>query len=95
MYKIKLLPQANRDIAGLADILSPYPNKAKRLFQEMERKLIQLQDNPLAWPIYPANPKYRRMILEGHALFYIADEDRREVQVYRVLYAKRDIPRLL
>jgi plasmid stabilization system protein ParE len=95
VYKVKLLPRANRDISNLADVLAPYPNKAKRLFQEMERKLDALKDNPFAWPIYHANPNYRRMLLEGHALFYIVDEDRHEAKVYRVIYEKRDIPRLL
>ena len=94
-YKVKLLPQANRDIAGLADILTPYPNKAKRLFQEMERKIDRLKDNPLEWATYHANPKYRRMILEDHVLFYVVDEDSREVQIYRVIYSKRDILKLL
>ncbi|MDR1069848.1 MAG: type II toxin-antitoxin system RelE/ParE family toxin [Gracilibacteraceae bacterium] len=94
-YKVLLLPQANRDIASLADALASYPSKAKRIFQEIERKLDALKDNPLAWPVYHANPKYRRMLLEGHALFYIVDEDMHEAKVYRVIYAKRDIPRLL
>jgi plasmid stabilization system protein ParE len=94
-FKVALLPQANRDIASLADILAPYPNKAKRLFQEMERKLELLKDNPFAWPAYHANPKYRRMLLEGHALFYIVDEDRHEARVYRVIYAKKDVAKLL
>ena len=94
-YKVRFLPQANRDIAGLADILMPYPQKAKRFFQEMERKIDRLKDNPLEWAVYHANPKYRRIILDDHSLFYVADENSREVQIYRILYARRDIPKLL
>jgi plasmid stabilization system protein ParE len=94
-YKVRLLPQANRDIAILADILAPHPHKAARLFQEMERKLELLKDNPLICPAYHASPAYRRMNLEGHALFYIVDDDKCEVKVYRVIYAKRDIDSLL
>jgi plasmid stabilization system protein ParE len=94
-YEVAYSPQANRDIASLADILAPYPSMAGRLFQEMERKLKLLRDNPFAWPVYHANPKYRRMNLEGHALFYLVDEGRHEVKIYRVIYAKRDIAKLL
>ena len=94
-YKVKLLPQANGDIVGLADILTPYPNKAKWLFQEMERKIDRLKDNPLEWAAYHANPKYRRIVLEDHSLFYVIDEDNREVQIHRIIYAKRDISKLL
>ena len=94
-YKVKFLPQANRDIADLADILTPYPKKAKRLFQEMERKTDRLKDNPLEWAVYHANPKYRRVILEDHSLFYVVNESHCEVQIYRIIYARRDIPKLL
>jgi len=94
-YKIILSSYANRDIAILADILAPHPSKARRLFKEMEQKLDLLEDNPFMCQEYPANPKYRRMILEGHALFYTVDEARREINIYRVVYAKRNIERLL
>ena len=94
-YKVRFLPQANHDIAGLADILTPYPQKAKRIFQEMERKIDRLTDNPLEWAVYHANPKYRRVILEDHSLYYVVDEIRCEVLIYRIIYARRDIPKLL
>ncbi|MDR1571898.1 MAG: type II toxin-antitoxin system RelE/ParE family toxin [Clostridiales Family XIII bacterium] len=94
-YKVIFLPGANRDIASLADVLTPYPNRARRIFQEMERKLEQLKDNPFMWTTYHANPKYRRINLEDHALFYVVGEDSHEVRIYRVIYAKRDIPTLL
>jgi plasmid stabilization system protein ParE len=94
-YKIKYLPYANWDIAGLAAILAPYPNKARRFFLEMERKLLLLEDSPFMWSVYHANPAYRRMNLEDHALFYIADEAKHEVLICRVIYARRDISKLL
>jgi len=94
-YKIILSSYAHRDIAILADILAPHPNKAGRLFKEIEQKLDRLEDNPFMCPEYPANPKYRHMVLEGHALFYTVDESKRAVYIYRVIYAKRDIVKLL
>ncbi|MCL2570852.1 MAG: type II toxin-antitoxin system RelE/ParE family toxin [Defluviitaleaceae bacterium] len=94
-YKVILSSYANRDLARLANILEPHPNKAKRLFKEIEHKLDLLEDTPLMCQEYPANPKYRRMNLEGHALFYTVDEAKREINIYRVIYAKRDIERLL
>jgi plasmid stabilization system protein ParE len=94
-YKVAFLPQANRDIASLADILAPYPDKARRLFQEMEQKIDLLKDNPFIWAVYHQRPKYHRMNLEGHALFYIVDEGSHEVRIYRIIYAKKDISKLL
>ena len=94
-YKVRYLPQFNRDIVGIANALAQYPSKAGRIFQEMERKIERIEENPLIWPTYHANPKYRRMNLESHALFYTVDEDRQEVGIYRVIYAKRNISKLL
>jgi len=68
-----------------------YPNKAKRLFQEIDKNLKSLEDMPYLYPVYQRNPKYRRMVLEDHLLFYYVDENKHEVKVYRILYDKMDI----
>lgn len=94
-YSSILSSYATRDLAILADILSPHPNKARRLFKEMEDKLDLLEDNPYMCPVYHANPKYRRMNLENHALFYTIDEVKRKINIYRVIYAKRDIEKIV
>ena len=90
-YKISYLPIADRDILRISDALINYPNKAKRLFREMEKKLSILEDMPYTWPVYQVKPKYRQMVLEDHLLFYTVAEDERKVKVYRVLYNRMDI----
>jgi plasmid stabilization system protein ParE len=57
----------------------------------MEQKVKLLEKSPYMWPIYPYNSKYRRMVLEGHLLFYVIDEAMKKVMIYRVLYGKRDV----
>ncbi|MCL2002194.1 type II toxin-antitoxin system RelE/ParE family toxin [Candidatus Saccharibacteria bacterium] len=94
-YKVRHTPQANREVTVIAAALAPYPNMGKRIFQEMDRKLQGLRDNPFAWPAYHANPKYRRMNIEGHSIFYIVDESKHEVIICHIYYAKRDIDSLL
>ncbi|MDR2569469.1 MAG: type II toxin-antitoxin system RelE/ParE family toxin [Oscillospiraceae bacterium] len=91
-YKPVYLPIANLDIIRIDEVLTKYPNKAKRFFQEMESKIIDLEDNPYMWPVYQANLEYRRMILEDHLLFYKVDEDEHKVKIYRILYDKMNIP---
>jgi len=94
-YNVILSSYAARDLAILADILSPHPNKARRFFKEMEGKLDLLDDNPYMCPAFHANPKYRHMTLKDHALFYTIDEEKREINIFRVIYAKRNIEKLL
>jgi len=79
----------------LADVLAPYPNKAKRLFKEIERKLDLLEDNPYMYPVYHANPKYRRMNLEGHTLLYSVNDTEHEIKICYIMYSQRDIERLI
>jgi len=91
-YKAIYLPVADRDIIRIDDALMEYPNKAKRIFQEMDSKVTDLEIMPYMWPVYQAKPEYRRMILEDHLLFYKVDEDENKVRIYRILYDKMDIP---
>jgi len=93
--EIVYLPIANRDIIRIDDALIDYPNKAKRIFQEMESKVADLKEMPYMWPVYQAKPEYRRMILEDHLLFYKVDDNEHKVRVYRVLYDKMNIQEYL
>ena len=94
-YKVIYLPIAGRDVIRINEALVDYPGKAKRLFQEIEKKVKMLKETPYLWPEYQINPKYRRMILDDHLLFYIVDENERKIKVYRILYSKMDIPKYI
>ena len=91
-YKIVYLPIANRDIIRIDAALLEYPSKAKRIFNELESKVTDLEEMPYMWPVYPANTEYRRMILEDHLLFYKVDKDEQKVKIFRILYDKINIP---
>ena len=91
-YRVKYLSIANMDILAIDEVLAEYPNKAKRIFQEMDKKLQLLEDMPHMWPYYGDKMKYRKMILEDYLLFYLVDDEVKEVKVYRVLYARMDMP---
>jgi len=90
-YKVSYLPLADADIERIAKALVDYPNKASRLIKEMDENLLKLEDMPYMWPVFHTNPKYRKMVLEDHLLFYIVDEQMHEVKVCRVLYEKMNI----
>ena len=94
-YKVSYLPIASLDIRRIEEALTDYPQKAKRLFQEMDKKLRMLENMPNMWPVYHADSKYRQMVLEDHLLFYLVDETEKKVTIYRVLYNKMDIPQYI
>ena len=90
-YKTSYLSIAESDIIRIGEALMDHPGKAKRIFQEIAKKVKDLEEMPYMWPVYQAKPEYRRMVLEDHLLFYIVDEKEHNVKVYRVLYSKMDI----
>ena len=94
-YRVRHTPQASRETAIIANALVAYPKMGKRIFKEMDMKLKVLNENPFVWPVYHANPKYRRMNIEGHSIFYIVDEGKREVIICHIYYSKRDIEGLI
>ena len=73
------LPSLARDIYEISEALEEYPDKAKRLLQEMDEKILKLEDMPLMCPIFHARPRYRKMVLEDHLLFYTVDTVKYEV----------------
>jgi hypothetical protein len=74
--------------------MAEHPKMGQRIFQEMERKIGGLKDNPFIYPVF-LESKYRRINLESHALFYTLDETKCEVRLYHLFYAKRDLSKLL
>jgi len=94
-YRVEYLSIADRDVVAMSDALVDYPNKAKRIFKEMEEKLILLEDMPYMWPAYQLKPEYRRMVLEDHLLFYTVDDAEQRVRVYRILYDRKDIAKYM
>jgi plasmid stabilization system protein ParE len=93
-YNLKYTSHFNRDLVKLERALKEHPNMSRRIFQEIERKIKGLKDNPFAYPVFYES-KYRRVNLEGHAMFYTVDEVKREVRLYHLYYAKMDIEKRL
>jgi len=94
-YRVSLLPIFEQDVLRISEALQEYPSVAKRLFEELDKKLLMLEDRPYIWPVYQTNPKFRHMLLENHSLFYMVDESNQRVKVYRLLYGKMDAPKHL
>ena len=94
-YSVKYLPSPARDIYRISEALHEYPDKAKRLFHEMDKKILMLEKMPLMYSVFYARPKYRLIVLEDHLLFYTVDIIKREVKLHRILYSKMDTTKYL
>ena len=77
----------------IADVLQN-PAAANRLVDEAKKKFIEVLENPKYRPLvydeYLANLGYRFAIVKNHLLFYIIDNDNKQVKIIRFLHGRQD-----
>jgi plasmid stabilization system protein ParE len=102
LYKLEYLPAARQDMMDIVRYIGRElcnPTAAERLAME----LIQAGDsilgfpyaNPAYTPIRPLKHEYRKRLVQNYIMFYWVDEGKKLVTVARVVYAKRELERLL
>ena len=101
-YKLEYLPAARQDILDMVRYVSTQlqnPSAAARLAERLVAAAENARRMPYAHPAYlplrPLRHAYRRILVGKYLLFYWVTEETQTITVARVLYAKRDLPRLL
>ena len=102
MYKLEYLPVAQRDMVEIVRYISgelQNPVAAERLAMELVNAAESVLTFPYALPAYQPirslKREYRKILVQNFFVFYWVDEEKKLVTVARVVYAKRDISRLL
>ena len=102
MYKLEYLPVAQRDMVEIARYISgelQNPVAAERLAMEFVNAAGSVLTFPYALPAYQPirslKREYRKILVQNFFVFYWVDEEKKLVTVARVVYAKRDVARLL
>ena len=101
-YKLEYLPVAQRDMIEIVRYISEElknPIAADRLEVELVGAAESVLTFPYALPVYQPirslKHEYRKILVRNFLIFYWVDEEKKLVTVARVVYAKRDIGRLL
>lgn len=102
MYTLEYLPIAKRDMAAIAEYIGvklANPAAADALAEKMVREAEKLTDMPYKCGVYissrPLKHEYRKLLVKNYIMFYYVDESKKLITVARVVYAKRDIRKLL
>ena len=102
MYKLEYLPVAQRDMVEIVRYIGgelQNPTAAARLAMELVNAAESVLTFPYALPSYQPirslKREYRKILVQNFLMFYWVDEEKKFVTVARVVYAKRDISRLL
>ena len=101
MYKIFFTEPAERDITeAICYIVEELQNPvaAIKLFEDIERSVGSLQENPKRYPLvrddYLASKGFRLMPVQKYLIFYVVRDDARDekksVTIERVLYNRRN-----
>ena len=100
MYKIKYLPLALDDLKKIVRYIAlslEAPQAAENLIAKIDKELLKVADNPYHCHLYVSpekmNYEYRVLNVNNYSLFYVVEDN--IVEIHRVIYSKRDIPRIL
>ena len=94
-YTIQFTPEFNLDLMELDFALSEYPRKAERIIGKLDNAISHLSDNPEMYAIYEDFPIFRKIVIEDYLAFYVVNEDKRIVEIHRLVYGSRDMKRIL
>lgn len=102
MYKLSYLPVAQDDLTEIVRYVSQElknPDAANRLAEQFihaaEGVLKFPYSSPAYQPIRPLRYEYRKILVGNYLMLYWIDEKAKTVTIARVIYAKRDVSRLL
>ncbi len=95
-YKIVFSETAKTDIVDMLEVLSHYyENTALNQYDKIMESIGRLAHSPFMCEVYHKRKQYRRLVVQDYLVFYQIDEENRAVKIYRVLYGKRDITKLI
>ncbi len=90
-YKIRYLPLADLDLMEIDERLRQAPVKASKFFAALDKQTAQLADMPLMYPAYDDVPLYRKMVVLDYLVFYIVNEQKKRVDIHRIINVRMDV----
>ena len=101
MYKLVLLPLAGQDLQEIVDYIEKElqsPRAALKFIRLFRKKVKLALLYPYAFPVRVlpsvAEQEYRILSLKNYLLFYIIREKSKTIEIYRIIYAKRDLRKI-
>ena len=101
-YRIEIGTLAQEDITGIMLYISrtlQEPRTAGKLYRLIKQEILTLEQMPDRYP-YEVDSRLRalgirKMLVKNHKVLYFVDSEQQLVKIVRVVYAGRDISKLL
>ena len=99
-YQIRYLPIAEKDLKEiLSYIQNDNPEAALNLLNEIDENILQLKSFPYKGKApeddYLQSKGYRMLVIKTYIVFYVVDENIKEIEIRRILHGKRKYKFLL
>ena len=101
-FDVIIEPTAEKDLYGILTYISETllePAIAKRIYMSIKEQVLSLSDMPLRYALVDEEPYrsmgVRKIPVENYIAFYIVDEPRYAVHVFRILYNRREWQNLI
>ena len=102
MYFVNITDIAEEDILSTLRYISvelKAPAAANNLLDEIEKNEILLEKNPYIFPLVSdenlAEKGIRFVLIKNYMMFFIIEEDKKNVNILRFLYGRRDWKNIL
>ena len=89
-YRLEYISTFYSDISQVIINLGEYPQKAKRLFAKLDKKLNGLTKMPEMYPVYEDFPVFRKITVEDYLVFYTVNVNDKLIEVHRLIYGRMD-----
>lgn len=100
-YKVEVTSIADRDLGEIFEYVAvtlAAPKAATGLVSRLYDSMRSLSASPLRCPAakdaYLARQGFRTLFVDNYIVFYVVNEDAKQVIVHRVIYAKRNYRQL-
>jgi len=101
-YDVIIEPTAESDLRGILRYITKTlkePVTAERIYFSVKDQIMTLDQMPRRFPLVRdelfAVRGLRKMPIENYSVFYVADENTKEIHILRVLYNRREWQNLL
>lgn len=101
-YTIKMTPKAVDDLDNIYKYISEElfaKFSATDILERIEKEIMRLRKFPFSCNYvadeYLRNKGYRKLIIDNYIVFYLIEEENKQVIIMRVLYGKQNYENLL
>ena len=101
-YTVNLSAEAEKDINDIYEYIAIALGEkqiAVNMINFLEKNILSLDEMPGRYKIYESEPWKSRgvhiMPVKKYLVFYVVDENKKAVNIFRVIYGSRDIDNVL